>query len=56
VFLRCAEILPTGLWDYVEHYKQFKKIVAQKVNVILFFDVEFLKYFSEFYMKPAARG
>jgi hypothetical protein len=25
--------------------KQFKKIVAQKINVILFFDIEFFKYF-----------
>jgi hypothetical protein len=32
-----------------------KKIVAQKINVILFFDIEFFKYFSEFYMKSVAR-
>jgi hypothetical protein len=35
VFLKCAEILPTRLFDNVE------KIVAQKINVILFFDIEF---------------
>jgi hypothetical protein len=32
------------------------KIVTQKLNVILFFDLEFLNNFSEFYMKPVARG
>jgi hypothetical protein len=36
-----VENLPTRLWDNVE----FKKIVAQKINVILFFDIEFFKYF-----------
>jgi hypothetical protein len=35
VFLECAEILPARLFDNVE------KIVAQKINVILFFDIEF---------------
>jgi hypothetical protein len=34
VFLKCAEILPTRLWDSVEDQNQLKKIVAQKVNVI----------------------
>jgi hypothetical protein len=29
--------------------KAIKKIVAQKTNVILFFDIEFFKYVSEFY-------
>jgi hypothetical protein len=56
VFLKCAEILPTRLWDNVEDQKQFKKIVAPKINVILFFDRIFLNIFSEFYMKPVARG
>jgi hypothetical protein len=32
-----------------------KKIVVQKINVILFFDIEFLNIFSEFYMTPVAR-
>jgi hypothetical protein len=32
IFLKCAE-------------KQLKKIVAQKINVILFFDIEFFRYF-----------
>jgi hypothetical protein len=36
--------------------KAIKKIVAQKISVILFFDREFFKYFSEFYMKPVAHG
>jgi hypothetical protein len=37
--------------------KAIKKIVAQKINFILFFDIEFFRYFfSEFYMKPVARG
>jgi hypothetical protein len=45
VFLKCAEILPTRLWDNVEDQKQLKKIVAQKINVILVFDIEFFKYF-----------
>jgi hypothetical protein len=31
VFLKCAEILPTRLWDNVEDQKQLKKIVAQKI-------------------------
>jgi hypothetical protein len=44
VFLKCAEILPR-LWNNVEDLKQLKKIVAQKINVILFFDIEFFKYF-----------
>jgi hypothetical protein len=36
--------------------KAIKKIAAQKINVILFFDIEnFLNIFSEFYMKPVAR-
>jgi hypothetical protein len=45
VFLKCAEILPTRLVDNVEDLKQLKKIVAQKINVILFFDIEFFRYF-----------
>jgi hypothetical protein len=45
VFLKCAEFLPTRLWNNVEDEKQLKKIVAQKINVILFFDIEFFKYF-----------
>jgi hypothetical protein len=45
VFLKCAKILPTKLWDNVEDPKQIKKIVAEKLNVILFFDIEFFKYF-----------
>jgi hypothetical protein len=28
--------------------------VPQKINVILFFDIEFFKHFSEFYMKRVA--
>jgi hypothetical protein len=38
--------------------KAIKKNVAQKINGILFFDIEFLDIFSEFYeyMKPVARG
>jgi hypothetical protein len=47
VFLKCAEILPTRLWDNVEDQKQLKKIVAQKLNVILFFVIEFFKYFFQ---------
>jgi hypothetical protein len=31
-------------------------VVGQKINVILFFDIEFKKKNSEFYMKPVARG
>jgi hypothetical protein len=38
VFLKCAEILPTRLFDNVEDWGQLEKIVAQKINVILFFD------------------
>jgi hypothetical protein len=38
VFLKCAEILPTRLWDNVEDQKQLKKIVAQKINVIFIFN------------------
>jgi hypothetical protein len=38
VFLKCAEILPTRLWDNVEDQKQLKKIAAQKINVIFIFD------------------
>jgi hypothetical protein len=45
VFFKCAEILPTRLFDNVENLKQLKKKVAQKINVILFFDIEFFKYF-----------
>jgi hypothetical protein len=45
VVLKCAEILPTRLFDNVEDKKQLKKIVAQKINVILFFDIEFFRYF-----------
>jgi hypothetical protein len=41
IFLKCAE-------------KQLKKIVAQKINVILFFALNFLDIFFEFYMKPVA--
>jgi hypothetical protein len=37
-FLKCAEILPTWLRDNVEDKTQLKKIVPQKINVILFFD------------------
>jgi hypothetical protein len=44
VFLKCAEILPTRLFDNVEDLKQFKKIIAQKINVILFFDIEFFRF------------
>jgi hypothetical protein len=45
VFLKCAEILPTRLWNNVKTKSNKKKIVAQKINVILFFDIEFFKYF-----------
>jgi hypothetical protein len=38
VFLGCAEVLPTRLFDNLEDWEQLKKIVAQKINVILFFD------------------
>jgi hypothetical protein len=41
VFLKFAEILLTRLWNNVK-----EKIVGQKINVILFFDLEFFKYFS----------
>jgi hypothetical protein len=41
----CRNILPTRLWNNVEDQKLFKKNVAQKINVILFFDIEFFKYF-----------
>jgi hypothetical protein len=37
VFLKCAEILPTRLWDNVEDQKQLRKVVPQKLNVIFFF-------------------
>jgi hypothetical protein len=39
--------------------KAVKKNVPQKLNVNLFFDIltlNFLNIFSEFYMKPVARG
>jgi hypothetical protein len=49
VFLKCAEILPTRLWDNVEGLKAIKKNVPQKLTVILFFDI-----FSEFFMKPSS--
>jgi hypothetical protein len=39
VFLKCAEILPKRFFDNVEDQKQLKKIVAQKINVILNFDI-----------------
>jgi hypothetical protein len=52
VFLKCTKILPTKLWDNVEDQNQLKKIVAEKLNVILFFDIEFLNIFSEC-MKPS---
>jgi hypothetical protein len=45
VFLECAEVLPTGLFDNVEDWEQFRKVVAREVNVILFFDIEFFRYF-----------
>jgi hypothetical protein len=45
VFLECVEVLPARLFDSVEDWEQFKKIVAQKINVILFFDIEFFRYF-----------
>jgi hypothetical protein len=45
VFLKSAEILPTRLCNNVEDYAQLKKNVAQKINVILFFDIGFFKYF-----------
>jgi hypothetical protein len=35
VFLKCAEILPARLWDNVEEKSNLKKIVAQKINIIL---------------------
>jgi hypothetical protein len=41
VFLKCAEILPTRLFDNKCH---------------LIFWQNFLDIFSEFYMKPVARG
>jgi hypothetical protein len=31
--------------DQRRRLKAIKKIVAQKINVILFFDIEFFKYF-----------
>jgi hypothetical protein len=30
VFLKCAEILPTRLFDNVEDYKQLKKMLLKK--------------------------
>jgi hypothetical protein len=45
VFLKCVEILPTRLFDNVEAQKQLKKNLAQKINVILFFDIEFFLIF-----------
>jgi hypothetical protein len=45
VFLKCAEILPTTLFDNVEDWEQLRKVVAQKINIILFFDIEFFKHF-----------
>jgi hypothetical protein len=56
VFLKCAEILPTRLWDTVKDLKQLKKIVAQKNMSFYFLTENFLNIFSEFYMKPVARG
>jgi hypothetical protein len=56
LFLKCAEILPTRLFDNVEDQKQLKKIVAQKINIIYFLTWNFLDIFSEFYMKPVVRG
>jgi hypothetical protein len=47
VFFKCAENLHTRLWDNVEDKKQIKKIVAQKINVILLFDIEFFRYFFQ---------
>jgi hypothetical protein len=38
VFLGCAEVLPARLWNNVEDWEQLKKIVAQGLDVILFFD------------------
>jgi hypothetical protein len=44
-----AQIVPKfylgGCSDNVEDQKQLKKIVPQKLNVILFFDTDFFKYF-----------
>jgi hypothetical protein len=37
VFSKCAEIPPTRLRDNVEDQKQPKKIVAQKINVTLYY-------------------
>jgi hypothetical protein len=44
VFLKCAEILPTRLWDNAEK-KTIKKNLSSKNKFILFFDIEFFKYF-----------
>jgi hypothetical protein len=44
-FLECAEILPTRLFDGVEGWRRLKRIVAQKIHVFLFFDIEFFRYF-----------
>jgi hypothetical protein len=34
--------------------KAIKKIVAQKINIILFFDIEFFKYFFRVYLHEAS--
>jgi hypothetical protein len=36
--------------------KRIKKIVAQKINVILFFDIEFFKYFFRVLHEASSSG
>jgi hypothetical protein len=38
-------MLSAGLFDSVEDWKRQKRVVARKINVILFFDIEFFGYF-----------
>jgi hypothetical protein len=45
VFLKYAEIFTYEVVGQRRRLKAIKKNVAQKINVILFFDIEFLKYF-----------
>jgi hypothetical protein len=49
VFLKCAEILHTRLWD-----KQLKKNCSSKIKCHFIFWQNFLNIISEFYMKPSS--
>jgi hypothetical protein len=37
--------LPTRLFDRVEDWKQLRGVVARKINVVLFFEIEFFRCF-----------